>query len=103
MKKVIDGKVYNTETAECIHEWSNSYYPNDFHYCEESLYKTKKGAWFVAGEGGAMSGYARSCGSNSWAGGEGLRVLSDEEALGWLEQHGADADTIAAHFPIEEA
>ena len=31
MKKVIDGKVYNTETAEHIGNWSNGYYCNDFH------------------------------------------------------------------------
>src|SRR3990172_2422569 len=69
MKKVIDGKIYNTETAELLHEWDNGMYGNDFGRCEEALYRTKKGAYFIAGEGGAMSRYARSCGSNSTCGG----------------------------------
>lgn len=104
MKRVIKGKVYNTETAEAVHGWENRYYPNDFHHCEETLYRTKKGAWFTAGSGGPMSKYSRSCGSNSWTGGDGLEVLTDAEALEWLESHEADADTIQQYFPsIEEA
>ena len=29
--------------------------------------------------------------------------LSPDQALEWLETHGADADTIAEHFPVVEA
>lgn len=43
MKKVVDGKVYNTETAELVHEWSNGRYGNDFRYRGKDLYRTKKG------------------------------------------------------------
>jgi len=105
MKRVIDGKVYDTKTAEAIHDWSNGYYQNDFNFCNETLYRTKKGAWFIYGEGGAMSGYARRCESNSFTGGDGLRVLTEAEALAWLEEHDADADVIQQHFPqlVEEA
>ncbi|WP_347273236.1 hypothetical protein [Candidatus Kuenenia sp.] len=76
MKKVIDGKIYNTETAELLHAWSNGKYTSDFGYIKESLYRTKKGAYFIAGEGGAKTGYARACGSNSVCGGEGIDVVS---------------------------
>ncbi len=104
MKKVIEGKIYNTETAEEVHSWENHYYSNDFHHCEETLYRTKKGAWFLAGSGGAMSKYSRTCGSNSWTGGDGMEVLTDAEAQAWLEDHGADADLIQRYFPnVEEA
>jgi hypothetical protein len=103
MKRIIDGKVYNTETAECVATWSNGYYTNDFHYCEESIYKTKKGAWFVEGEGGALSQYARSCG-NETCGGHVLWPITEQEAQEWLEQHDF-TDKLKEHFgdKIEEA
>lgn len=103
MKKVIDGKIYNTETAELIHEWDNGYYQSDFHYCAESLYKTKKGAYFIAGEGGAMSDYAKSYGNNRGSG-EDIRALTEAEAMLWLEEHDG-ADALQKYFggKIEEA
>ena len=104
MKKVIDGKIYNTETAELLHEWNNDKFTSDFGYCEESLYKTKKGAYFIAGEGGAMSKYARSCGSNNTCGSDGLEVVSEAQAMQWLEEHGG-SNILTEKFAdkIEEA
>ena len=102
MKKVINGKVFDTKTAECIGEWSTGGSGNDFHYCEESLYKTKKGQFFTAGSGGAMSRYAKSCGQNSWGGGDGMELLSEAEALAWCEEYDVDADDIAEHFKVQE-
>lgn len=103
MKRVIGGKLYDTETAECVHEWSNGYFRNDFHHCEEALYKTAKGAWFLSGEGGPLSKYAEHVGNESH-GGDGIQVLTGEEALAWLERVEAPADIIAEHFPdVEEA
>ena len=84
-KKIVNGIRYNTETAELIAKWSNSYYSSDFKYCEESLYKTKKGSWFISGEGGPMSKYAVSAGNNSYGGGSDIRPLTPEEARQWLE------------------
>lgn len=103
MKKVIDGKIYNTETATQIAAWDNGVYGNDFRACEETLYVTKKGAYFVHGEGGAMSRWARSVGSNGSCGGSGIEVLSAAHALEWCETHGVDADIIAKHFEVDEA
>ena len=87
MKKVIDGKTYNTETAECLANWWNGCSTADFGYCLENLYRTKKGTYFIAGEGGAMSKYAQSCGHNSVCGGEGITPLSEFEAREWVEVH----------------
>lgn len=102
MKKVIDGKVYNTETAELIADASYSYV-SDFRYWEERLYKTKKGAWFLYGEGGAMSRWSVDCDGNDRGPGSGLRVLTEAEALSWCEGNDVDADTIAEHFEVEAA
>src|SRR4030067_2916952 len=104
MKKVIDGKIYNTETAELLHEWNNGIYENDFRSCKESLYRTTTTAYFIAGEGGAMSKYARSCGSNSMCGDDGLKVVSEAQAMQWLEEHdGSDIRTEKFADKIEEA
>lgn len=101
MKKIIDGKTYNTETATRIANWDNGYYGNDFNACDESLYISPKGTYFLAGEGGALSKYARSVGSGR-CGGDGMEVLTKAEALRWCEDHGVDADAIAKHFEVEE-
>ncbi len=51
MKRIINGLRYDTETATKLADWDNGIYGNDFKACEESLYKTKNGAYFIAGQG----------------------------------------------------
>jgi len=41
MKKIINGKLYNTETATCLGSWSNGHDVGDFTYCEESFIPDK--------------------------------------------------------------
>jgi len=83
MIKIINKKKYDTEKSQRIA--TESYlYPNDFHYWKESLYRSPKGQYFIYGEGGAMSMYSRSLGSTT-TGGEGWKLLSDNEAYLWLE------------------
>jgi len=87
MRKIINGKVYDTTTADEICEWGPSGLTrNDFHWWTESLYRTKKGAWFVAGEGGALSKYRQPHGNGS-IGGEDLRLVTEDEARALVEQH----------------
>ena len=45
MKKTINGKEYNTETAEPIATYRRSL-STDPTGCEETLYRTKSGNWF---------------------------------------------------------
>lgn len=90
MKKVIDGKTYNTETAEFLASWWNGCSTTDFGYCSENLYRTKKGTYFIEGVGGALSKYARSCGHNSRCGGEDITPLSEFEAREWVEANAND-------------
>lgn len=104
MRKVIAGKVYDTSKAELVAEWQNHYFPGDFHYCSEDLYRTPKGQWFVHGEGGAMSKYHRPAGNNAQTGGSDITPMSDEEAQAWLEDHDFVAE-LEEYFTdkIEEA
>lgn len=56
MKKTINRKVYNTDTATLVKTNTVSYFGDPVGY-EESLYKTPKGDYFVYGIGGAESKY----------------------------------------------
>lgn len=84
MKKIIEGKTYNTETAQFLGDWQNLW-EGDYHYCREELYRTKKGTYFLYGEGGALSRYARYYGGSA-TGGEGFEILSEEKAREWAEK-----------------
>ena len=85
MKKIINGKVYNTETAVEVGYWSNGQYLSDFSYMREALYRKKTGEYFLFGEGGAMSRYAKSFG-DCWGYGEEIMPLSYEAAQKWAEE-----------------
>jgi len=87
MKKIINGKRYDTDTAKEMASWSNNRSYRDFGWCSETLYIKRTGEYFLAGEGGPMSRYAESTGSNSWSGGEAIRPMSEAEARDWAEQH----------------
>jgi hypothetical protein len=101
MKKIIDGKVYNTETAEEIGEAQASCYCNDFRWWKESLFRTKKGTWFLAGTGHAMSHWSER-GPDGHGPGRGIRALTEEEARSWAEKY-LDAEEYLAIFPAVEA
>jgi hypothetical protein len=104
MKKIIDGKRYDTEKAIAVARWQNEYYHNDFRYREETLYKTKKGNYFLYGYGGPCSAYAVPSEGNWTKAGEKIIPLTSDKAYEWLEQH-APADIIEKEFPdrVEEA
>lgn len=87
MKKVIEGKRYDTETADEIglHSYLNS---GDFHCWYETLYRTQKGTWFIVGGGGALSRYGASGGGSGWGTNNNFRVLTRKEAMEWLEEYG---------------
>ena len=104
MKKVINGKLYNTETAKKVASWYSSYARNDFQYYEEELYQKKTGEFFLYGEGNAASPYSRSCGQNEWCGGERIEPLTYKEAQKWAEDH-LDGDEYCEIFgePDEDA
>ena len=87
MKKIINGKMYNTETAQELGSNSNSGDWRDFsHYCE-TLYRKRTGEFFLHGEGGPMTKYAESVGQNQWSGGSRIMPMSWDEAQAWAEEN----------------
>ncbi len=104
-KRVVDRKVYDTDTAELVHEYWNGYSSRDFKCISEQLYKTPKGNFFLLGAGGAMTKYAVDCGNNSRSGSsDNIIPLTKEEAIEWLETHDG-SEKILELFPeeVEEA
>ena len=104
MKQIISGKTYDTETATEIGNYCNGLGGRDLRNVSESLHITKKGNYFLAGEGGPMSKYAEPCG-NMTCGGSGIEHFTKKDALLWCETHDIDADIIEKYFGdiIEEA
>ena len=98
MKAIIKGKRYNTETAEWIASYHNGCTTSDFKYLSEDLYRTKNGNWFIAGEGGPMTTYARHVGNGNKSGGKKIIPLTQDDVIQWLEQH-EETEVLETYFP----
>lgn len=57
MKKKINGKLYNTDTATKIFEYDNSYYGDEKGYSETLYQKYKRFEFFLFCQGGKESIY----------------------------------------------
>lgn len=103
MRKIICGKRYDTETAILVGKISYGH-PGDFDYRAEALYRTARGGWFLAGEGGAQSLYAERCAIRAWKSGSDIWPMTELDARTWAEDH-LDDTVLEAHFPhlIEDA
>ena len=86
MKKIINGKVYDTEKAKKAGYWGNGLGYRDFGWKEETLYRKKTGEFFLHGEGGPATNYAERI-DNAWSSGERIMPMSFAEARAWAEEH----------------
>ena len=86
MKKIINGKRYDTDTAR---ELGRDSYSNrrDFHHWIETLYRKNTGEYFLHGVGGPATKYAVTVGQNQWEGGEKIIPLTEQAAREWAEEH----------------
>lgn len=101
MRKIINGKRYDTETAREVGAHANGMLASDLSYVCETLYVKRNGEYFLHGEGGAMSKYAQSYGNGSWGGGERIMPLSYEAAQEWSELN-LDAVEYESEFAVVE-
>ena len=102
MRKIVNGKKYDTDTATCVCDISpNGYSQSDFRWEDTYLYRTKNGNWFIAGEGGPMTRWMHQVG-NSYCYGEGLKPVEADYARELLEQFGS-AEKMEKYFQVEEA
>lgn len=98
MKKVIKGKLYDTDKARRLGFDGQG---DGFSRWYEELYQKRTGEFFLYGEGGPMTRYAVSVRDNEWCGGEKIIPLSVDKARAWAEEH-LDADAYAAIFGLPD-
>ncbi|MBC7085212.1 MAG: hypothetical protein H5T43_02420 [Methanomethylovorans sp.] len=72
MKKVLNGKLYNTKKSTPIATWDNGADMSDSIYCEETLCKTSTGDFFI---------YCKN------VKGHDLIAITAEDAFEWLRKH----------------
>lgn len=97
MYKYFDRKPYDTDKADKLAEWDNGFHRGDSQWVDETLMRTKDGRWFLYGEGGYRTRYARRAGLNCWyPTGEAIIPFDAEAARDWAEEHldGDDVDRI---------
>ena len=102
MKKIINGKKYDTENAEILGYRNNDYFPEDFRFCEETLYRTPSGRYFLFGEGGPLSNYAALQGGGYTSSGRIIPLL-EKRAQRWAERYLSADEAEAAFGAAEEA
>ena len=96
MKKIINTKVYDTDTATRVGKWYANEY-SDLDRVEEELYRKRTGEYFLYGCGGARSKYSEYLGGRSYGGGERIMPLTYAEAQEWAEEH-LSADAYETEF-----
>lgn len=84
-KKIINGKLYDTETAKFIGYYDNGCGGRDFRHMSEELYLKKTGEFFQLGEGGPLSKYSEERGNNT-CGISKIIPLTENEAKKWAEE-----------------
>lgn len=112
MKKVIKGKLYDTDKAKLLGGDGGNY--GSFDEWHEELYQKRTGEFFLYGEGGPRTRYAHSVGENMWSGGTMIIPLTFETARQWAEEHlnadeygkifgmpGEDAEPVALNIMID--
>lgn len=97
IRKIINGKKYDTTTARLVASWTNGYYISDLDFCEEFLYKKRNGEYFIHGHGGARSHYCKVIGLNTWTGGEDIKPINYEVAKQLVMQN-CDVEIYEAEF-----
>jgi len=103
MKKIIDGKIYNTDTAALIGELECTYNHGDFHYHDTALYRSPRGAYFLAGDGNAYSMWGHAVGDNGRGGGSGLCIINKSDARYYAEQMDlSEEEMLDAGFDLVE-
>lgn len=84
MKKIINRKLYDTDTAILLGEYDNEL--DDLSRIQEKLYQKKNGEYFLFGEGGPRTEY---CSMDGLSCGWGFEIIpfSKNEAMDWSEEN----------------
>jgi len=94
MRKVINGKTYRSHTAQLIVTLPCHFPRTDNKWHDTRLYRNQQGAYFLAGEGGTLSRWAKHTSRGAIAG-EGIEPISKDEALAYAQYAGLLLDKFA--------
>lgn len=97
MIRVIGKKAYDTDDAEQIARHAPNTDRRRYNYLIETLYQDADGEYFLHGEGGAASKYAKPSGDGTTSG-EEIQPMTDEEAMQWCEDQNIDGEVVIEHF-----
>lgn len=87
MRRIISGRRFDTEKATLIAQSSSSVRKGHPYYYQESLYQTPKGIWFLRGEGGSLTQWARPAEGGRRLRGANIYALSHKEVKAWLKAY----------------
>lgn len=101
MKKVIRGRLYDTEKAVLVGEFYDEAMPEeDLSFYREELYRKRTGEYFLYGTGNAGSKYSVWRGSTA-SGAEEIVPLTYKQAQEWAEEY-LPAEIYQKEFGIPE-
>ncbi|HMM87058.1 hypothetical protein [Azohydromonas sp.] len=103
MKKIVNGKSYDTESAAEVCDLPCTAARSDFEWHDTTLYVSPRGQFFVAGMGGPASMWRTPAYGGGWNSGDGLRLVDADEARSIMERAGCDAaDFARVGLPVDE-
>ena len=108
MKTIIEGHLYNTETAfQIAWFYFGGTSLSDFNFVEQKLYQTRKWRFFLYICGWARTEFASRYGNSSTYG-ERIQKMEVEDIAKWIEENNErfsskNIDTILNIIPFEEA
>ncbi len=94
MRKVIKGKTYRTHTAHLIVTLPSPFPRTSNKWHETRLYRIQSGTYFLAGEGGSLSRWAKTT-LHGTIPGEGIEPISKDDALAYAKDAGLSPDRFA--------
>jgi hypothetical protein len=89
--KVINGKTYRTHTAHLLVTLPSPFPKTDNKWHETRLYRTHRGAYFLAGEGGSLSRWKKITPRGAIPG-EGIEPIAKDEARAYAKDTGLSPD-----------
>ena len=103
MKRTLQGRQYDTAKARALAQWNEGYAVGSRCYCEETLYRTRSGLYFLHGVGGPESRHADSGRGRPTTSGESVTPLAIGAAAEWVRAHPArlNYDSMAVRRLLE--
>jgi hypothetical protein len=88
MKTYINDKLYNNETSAVVGVWKiKGKDKDDPKFAQETLYRKKRGEYFLLCEGGCDSIHAVRSAKGKKSKGEFIQLVTYDEAQDWISKH----------------